>query len=379
MAAVDFPASPVVGQIFSPGGGVSQYIWTGVVWNAVGVSPPKTWVSTTPPGSPMDGDFWWQSDTGILYFRYNDGNSTQWVVATPAMDLAATDTRYVLKAGDKMTGALQVFGGAGLTAPFPSSMSSSYVTAANGLGRNAYVSFDGTQWLHAITGHARTEVHDQTTGIQTWGYSPSKAAGVAAVLTQHMQLDTAGNLQVTGDVRAANDVNFRMNAGAAGIRNVYFNATNWLQFDPAFGWHISMNGGGGMDIDGAANLKIYGAVGTKASGTTWANPSDARIKTDVADYPQGLDAIVGLRPVSFRFRDEAKQPPGLHVGLVAQEAEKVMPGIVTTAKGEIGDLKFDDFKSLDASNIIFALVNACRELKEQNEALAARVAALEAP
>ena len=45
-------------------------------------------VGTTPPGSPVDGQLWYNSDGsnggGALYVRYNDSNSTQWVPASPA-------------------------------------------------------------------------------------------------------------------------------------------------------------------------------------------------------------------------------------------------------------------------------------------------------
>jgi len=37
------------------------------------------YVGTTPPGLPKDARLWWESDTGNLYLRYNDGNSVQWV------------------------------------------------------------------------------------------------------------------------------------------------------------------------------------------------------------------------------------------------------------------------------------------------------------
>jgi hypothetical protein len=37
-------------------------------------------VSDTPPGSPVDNSLWFESDTGKLYIRYNDGTSTQWVL-----------------------------------------------------------------------------------------------------------------------------------------------------------------------------------------------------------------------------------------------------------------------------------------------------------
>jgi hypothetical protein len=39
-------------------------------------------VSDTPPGSPVDGALWWESDTGNMYLRYNDTTSTQWVPIT---------------------------------------------------------------------------------------------------------------------------------------------------------------------------------------------------------------------------------------------------------------------------------------------------------
>ena len=37
--------------------------------------------STTPPGSPLDGDLWFDTDNGSLYVYFNDGNTSQWVEA----------------------------------------------------------------------------------------------------------------------------------------------------------------------------------------------------------------------------------------------------------------------------------------------------------
>lgn len=44
-----------------------------------------TVVSDTAPASPVDNMLWFKSDTGILYVRYNDGTSAQWVPATPPL------------------------------------------------------------------------------------------------------------------------------------------------------------------------------------------------------------------------------------------------------------------------------------------------------
>jgi hypothetical protein len=38
-------------------------------------------ISDTPPGSPTAGAMWWESDTGTLWIYYDDGTSSQWVVA----------------------------------------------------------------------------------------------------------------------------------------------------------------------------------------------------------------------------------------------------------------------------------------------------------
>jgi hypothetical protein len=40
-------------------------------------------VSDTPPASPVDSSLWWRSDIGMLYFRFRDADSVQWVVASP--------------------------------------------------------------------------------------------------------------------------------------------------------------------------------------------------------------------------------------------------------------------------------------------------------
>ena len=38
-------------------------------------------VSATAPGTPSEGDLWWDSDNGNMYVYYDDGTSQQWVAA----------------------------------------------------------------------------------------------------------------------------------------------------------------------------------------------------------------------------------------------------------------------------------------------------------
>jgi hypothetical protein len=56
---------------------------------------------TAPVGAP-DSSLWWKSDNGQFFIRFNDGTSTQWVVAMPVPDVSS----LVAKSGDTMTGPL---------------------------------------------------------------------------------------------------------------------------------------------------------------------------------------------------------------------------------------------------------------------------------
>ena len=77
--AMDFPASPSVGQTFNNGLGTT-YIWDGITWNVIPQMAPAM-ASDTPPSNPSVGQFWWRSTNGQLYIYVNDGNTSQWVQA----------------------------------------------------------------------------------------------------------------------------------------------------------------------------------------------------------------------------------------------------------------------------------------------------------
>jgi hypothetical protein len=62
-------------------------------------------ISDTPPGTPTDGMLWWESDSGKLYVRYNDGvGAPQWVeaVAVPSVDTSSFTTKTYVDAADAL-------------------------------------------------------------------------------------------------------------------------------------------------------------------------------------------------------------------------------------------------------------------------------------
>jgi hypothetical protein len=77
-------------------------------WEGVSI---VTCADDPPTGNrASDNALWWESDTGLLYIRYNDGDSSQWTIACPQPDIStyAIKIETVAKAGDTMTGDLTV-------------------------------------------------------------------------------------------------------------------------------------------------------------------------------------------------------------------------------------------------------------------------------
>jgi hypothetical protein len=65
----------------------------------------------------------------------------------------------------------------------------------------------------------------------------------------------------------------------------------------------------------------------------------------------------------------------VHVGLIAQEAETVFPSMVSQRAGFIDGKPVSDLRELDNSQLIYALVNAVKELSAKVSNLEARLEA----
>lgn len=135
------------------------------------------------------------------------------------------------------------------------------------------------------------------------------------------------------------------------------------------GASLSLNATNDFTFSGSSNAY-------KTSGGSWTAISDARIKTVDGEYEAGLEAVLALRPVVYRYKGnhEALSHPYYpsykqFVGLIAQEAEAVMPDLVTLHEGVIDGQEVTDLRALDPSNLVYALINAVKELKAEIQAL----------
>jgi hypothetical protein len=103
---------------------------------------------------------------------------------------------------------------------------------------------------------------------------------------------------------------------------------------------------------GTPGLKV-GA--TCVSGTC---PSDKNLKEDIHYLSGSLALLEQLKPTSYRYKGESRGPVGY--GLIAQDVERVMPGLVSRdGKG---------FLRVDYSPLTMMLVDAVQQLSRRTGA-----------
>ena len=129
-----------------------------------------------------------------------------------------------------------------------------------------------------------------------------------------------------------------------------------------------------LRIDSGGSLILAGSTAQKASGTTWSNPSDIRIKKNIRDYEKGLDSLMQVRVREWEYNGKAGTVADTKsMGVVADEVQTILPDTVSTYKAKLNpeDEEDSDIKKFDATEITWLLVKAVQELS-------AKVTALEA-
>jgi hypothetical protein len=141
-------------------------------------------------------------------------------------------------------------------------------------------------------------------------------------------------------------------------------------------------GAGDFFYHDSGNFVVPTGTGFKYGGGVWADLSDIRTKRNVRDYKSSLAELIRLRPVTYQRNgiDGVPDDGRTFIGLVGNEAREVMPELVGTRvinrKGP-GHSKPEnniELLTLDGTGIIYALVNAVKELTARLEVLEVKLA-----
>lgn len=118
-------------------------------------------------------------------------------------------------------------------------------------------------------------------------------------------------------------------------------------------------------LDVVGNIKTSGCI-YYASSSLGTCASDERIKTDVQPFDLGLDALLGINPVQFKYNGLAgfKADGKEQLGVIAQDVEKVAPKLVKTEMVMLSpkDQEKTQIKVVDYGAFTYVIINAVKEL-----------------
>jgi hypothetical protein len=137
--------------------------------------------------------------------------------------------------------------------------------------------------------------------------------------------------------------------------------------------NIDLNGNVGIGTTAPAyQLQLSLNSAAKPTSSSWTIASDERLKKNIKTLEGALGKMLALRGVTYEWIEPEKQGnmTGVYMGLIAQEVEKVFPEWITTDSEGYKNLTVTGFEALTAESF--------KELKAENDALRARIEALEA-
>ena len=135
-----------------------------------------------------------------------------------------------------------------------------------------------------------------------------------------------------------------------------------------------------------ALLSVNGTA-SKTGGGSWAVLSDQKLKKDIKEYTDGLEQVLRIKPVTFRYngKGNVSDTQSEFVGIIAQEMQEVAPYTITPVQLPIADVKnvrsmndetvesdfssgrIESFLRFDPNAITYMLVNAVKEQQEMIE------------
>jgi len=223
-----------------------------------------------------------------------------------------------------------------------------------------------------------TGVRHWTMGVRNSGeFSISDETGLRSPLN----IDLSGNAFFSGSISTSQTLNATANVIVGGYLQVPDG--QWIRTPTA----------NLMVYDGGADRVICGDAArpfTLNSGSNyvngdltcggmpycwrpdWNTSSDSRMKTKVRKYKRGLSAILGLQPISYQYNGKGGMPTGVTLhGLDASKVEPVMPEMIgkRSVRLDPEDAEETEILTLDRNPLIYALVNAVRELTVRLEAV----------
>ena len=205
-----------------------------------------------------------------------------------------------------------------------------------------------------------------------WGFIQSQRADGATVLYSLNLQPLGGNVGIgTTSPGKLLEVSGGANEACLRLRDT---ASNYWDIQNTTNGKLDFSRGGTlrMRIDQNGSLSLVSSTALKGGGGSWGTYSDERVKKDVSNYTKGLNEILAIKPITYKYNGKANLTSEKQfVGIIAQEIKEVLPSTVEVTPTKLNDEdEFDtDLLTFDASELTFTLINAVKDLKAEIEEL----------
>ena len=264
------------------------------------------------------------------------------------------------------------------------STTNAMITAADGKVVVTKEYLNNNSWN--ITGNSGT---NPTTNFI--GTSDNQSLAFRTTNTERMTLSNGGNLGI-----GTNNPSQRLEVAVGNIEvtqgDIYLGAANGV-----------FNAGGGLmnslinyigdayvaptQVNGDEDLYIaddleLGGQGYKPGGGFWVAPSDRRLKQNIQPYTDGLESLLRINPVTYKYNSIFKtlDTGETYVGIIAQEVQEIAPYMIN--EKPFGQLIEEDenghdkivnqgtsYLTFDGSALTYMLINSIKEMNVKHEEL----------
>lgn len=346
--ALTFPSTPTPGQTYAAPNGIT-YTWD----NALGV-----WTGSA--GGGGGGTVTGVTGTAPIV---SSGGAAPAISITPATAVAAGSMSAADKA--KLDGAATIVSSVTGTSPVSVTAGTTPVVsiATGAVSTLGAVGLDPNNSTIVDVGGGMIRAQNIYNATGPAKYIGTGAGGVVHQLyngaTLQFYTDTANNMHVLGIPGAGGGYAVDLSGGGTYIMNENLSGVGQL-VSTSTALQLSGNNasaivifqdGGGVTI---AQILTAGGV--------YQALSDERVKENIEDCTYGLEDVMKLRPVSYRFKDRKDVCcDDKYLGFIAQEVDPV----ITEAVHEMPQDNGDDYLGLSYQTLIPVLTKAIQELKQE--------------
>ncbi|HEX5153051.1 MAG TPA: tail fiber domain-containing protein [Parafilimonas sp.] len=247
----------------------------------------------------------------------------------------------------------------------------------NGAAASLYLNYYGGYTLLGVSG----SVAINTSGNMTTSYP----AGINGSYNSAYALNVNASAYYNGinvtDGGNASAFNATKSGAYTGI---YMEKTSTTSYDPCV-WGNSKGMATGVQGNSVTGVGIYGITGNPNNyagyflGSVYSTgifqPSDLALKKDIKDLTKATDIIKQLHPKMYHYKDDGNfksmnLPKGDRYGLIAEDVEKVLPGLVKETRfdprsdadienGKTGGA--ENFKALNYTELIPIIIKSVQE------------------